>query len=117
MKKEQMQEIIDEQSAKILKLNNDIVNLNNVIVNLNSTRENDMNNAKHEVEDKFYEQWKLMNGAFMKRFIAEMISTGDINFSFNHDWGGNFTMNINMGDECLASVDGEICMERNGLEE
>ena len=46
-----------------------------------------------------------------------MISKGDINFSFNSDWGGNFTMDINMGDECLALVDGEICMERNGLEE
>ena len=117
MKKEQMQEIIDEQSDKISKLNNDIVDLNNNIVNLNSTREKDMNNVKQEVEDKFYEQWKLMNGAFMKRFIAEMISKGDINFSFNCDWGGNFTMDINMGDECLALVDGEICMERNGLEE
>ena len=117
MKKEQMQEIIDEQSAKISKLKNDIVDLNNNIVNLNSTREKDMNNVKQEVEDKFYEQWKLMNGAFMKRFIAEMISKGDINFSFNSDWSGNFTMDINMGDECLASVDGEICMERNGLEE
>ena len=112
-----MQEIIGEQSAKISKLKNDIVDLNNNIVNLNSTREKDMNNVKQEVEDKFYEQWKLMNGAFMKRFIAEMISKGDINFSFNSDWGGNFTMDINMGDECLASVDGEICMERNGLEE
>ena len=65
-----MQEIIDEQSDKISKLNNDIVDLNNNIVNLNSTREKDMNNVKQEVEDKFYEQWKLMNGAFMKRFIA-----------------------------------------------
>ena len=112
-----MQEIIDKQSAKISKLNNDIVNLNVDILNLNSTRENDINNAKHEVEDKFYEQWKLINGAFMKRFIAEMISNGDIDISFNCGWGGDFTMNINMGDECLASVDGEICMERNGLEE
>ena len=112
-----MQEIIDEQSAKISKLNNDIVNLNDSIVNLNSTRENDINNARCEVEDKFYEQWKLMNGVFMKRFIAEMISNRDIDFSFNCGWGGDFTMNINMGDECLASVDGEICMERNGLEE
>lgn len=117
MKKEQMQEIIGEQSAKISKLNNDIMNLNNAIVNLNSTRENDINNVKHEVEDKFYEQWKLMNGVFMKRFIAEMISAGDINFSFDRDWGGNFSMNINMGDECLTTVNGEICTERNGLEE
>lgn len=117
MKKEQMQEIIDEQSAKISKLNNDIINLNDSIVNLNSTRENDIDNAKHEVEDKFYEQWKLMNGVFIKRFISEMISTGDINFSFTSDYGGNFSMNINMGDECLTTVDGEICMERNGLEE
>ena len=61
MKKEQMQEIIDEQSAKISKLNNDIMNLNNAIVNLNSTRENDINNTKREVEDNLYEQWKLMN--------------------------------------------------------
>lgn len=105
-----MQEIIDNQSARISKLNV-------AIANLNFSRENDINNAKYEVEDKFYEQWKLMNGAFMKRFIAEMISEGDIEFSFDCDWGGNFTMNINMGDERLASADGEICMERNGLEE
>lgn len=105
-----MQEIIDNQSARISKLNV-------AIANLNRSRENDINNAKYEVEDKFYEQWKLMNGVFMKRFIAEMISEGDIEFSFDCDWGGNFTMNINMGDEHLASADGEICMERNGLEE
>lgn len=105
-----MQEIIDNQSARISKLNV-------TIANLNLSRENDINNAKYEVEDKFYEQWKLMNGAFMKRFIAEMISNGDIDFSFDCDWGGNFTMKINMGDECLASADGEICMARNGLEE
>ena len=117
MKKEQMQEIIDEQSVKISKLNNDIVNLNVEITNLNSTRENDINNVKNEVEDKFYEQWKLMNGAFMKRFIAEMISNGDIDFSFDGGWGGDFTMNIRMAGRCLTSVDGEICMERNGLEE
>lgn len=117
MKKEQMQEIIDNQAVKISNLNDDIVKLNDDIANLNSIRERDINNAKYEVEDKFYEQWKLMNGTFLKRFIAEMISGGDINFSFDCDWGGNFTMNINMGDECLASVDGEICMERNGLEE
>lgn len=105
-----MQEIIDNQSARISKLNV-------AIANLNFTRKNDINNAKYEVEDKFYKQWKLVNGAFMKRFIAEMISDGDIEFSFDCDWGGSFTMNINMGDECLASADGEICMERNGLEE
>lgn len=110
MKKEQMQEIIDNQSARISKLNV-------TIANLNLSRENDINNAKYEVEDKFYEQWKLMNGAFMKRFIAEMIYEGDIEFSFDCGWDGNFTMKINMGDECLASADGEICMARNGLEE
>ena len=117
MKKEQMQEVIDEQSVEISKLNDDIVKLNAEIVNRNATRENDINDAKREVEDEFYEQWKLMNGTFTKRFIAEMISNGDIDFSFNCDWGGHFTMNIMMEGKCLASVDGNICMERNGLEE
>lgn len=113
MKKEQMQEIIDNQAVKISKLNDDIAKLNDDIANLNSTRESDINNAKYEVEDKFYEQWKLMNGIFIKKFIAEMISNGDIDFSFDPGWGGDFTMNIRMEGKCLASVDGEICMERN----
>ena len=117
MKKEQMQEVIDNQSVKISKLNTDIVKLNADIVNLNSTRENDINNAKHEVEDEFYEQWKLMYGSFIKRFIAEMISNRTINFSFDSGWDGDFIMNIRMEDKCLASVDGNICMERNGIEE
>ena len=105
-----MQEIIDNQSARISKLNV-------AIANLNFSRENDINNAKYEVEDKFYEQWKLMNGAFMKRLIEEMISDGEINFSFDSDYGGYFTMNVNMGDKHLASYSGEICMRHNGLDE
>lgn len=116
MKKEQMQEIIDNQAVKISKLNNDIVKLNDDIANLNSIRERDINNAKYEVEDKFYEQWKLMNGAFLKRFIAEMISNKDIDFSFDSGWRGDFTMNIRMKGKCLASVDGNIWMG-NELEE
>lgn len=112
-----MQEVIDNQTAKISKLNNDIVKLNADIVNLNSTRENDINNAKHEVEDEYYEQWKLMYGAFIKRFIAEMISNRSIDFSFDSGWDGDFIMNIRMEDKCLTSVDGNICIERNTLED
>lgn len=91
-----MQEIIDNQSAKISKLNT-------TIENLNFTKENDINNAKHEVEDKFYEQWKQMNGKFIKRFIAELIQTGELNFSFRDNWIDHFTMTIDMDGDDLAS--------------
>lgn len=110
MKKEQMQEIIDKQSATISKLNH-------TIKDINFTKETEIRNAKYDVEDKFYEQWKQMNGEFIKRFIAEMIRNGDIGFSFDYDYGGYFTMSVNMGKEVLSEYSGEICMGRNGLEE
>lgn len=91
-----MQEIIDNQSARISKLNA-------TIAELNFTKENDIKNAKYEVEDKFYEQWKQMNGKFIKRFIAEMIQTGELNFSFQDNWVDRFTMTIDMDGNELAS--------------
>lgn len=105
-----MQAIIDAQAATI-------ASLKNSLRNLELANKNDVKNAKYEAENKFYEQWKQMNGAFMKRFIEEMISNGEINFSFDSDWGGYFTMNVNMGDKHLASYSGEICMRHNGLDE
>ena len=117
MKKEEMQKIINQQSATISKLNNTISELNNTIRDINFAKEAEIQNTKYDVEDKFYEQWKQMNGEFIKRFIAEMIKNEDIIFSFDCDYGGYFTMSVNMGKEVLSTYSGEICMERNGLEE
>jgi hypothetical protein len=96
MKKEQMQSIIDAQAATI-------ASLKNSLRNLELACKNDVKNAKYEVEDKFYEQWKQMNGKFIKRFIAEMIQTGELNFSFRDNWIDHFTMTIDMDGNDLAS--------------
>jgi hypothetical protein len=110
MKKEQMQVIIDQQSEMIRNLHNDIEEIK-------YTKEKELQDTKTEIEDNLYEQWKVMNSKFMKRFIAEMIQKREIDFDFETGYGGDFRMLILMGDETIGSYYGSINMNHNGLEE
>jgi hypothetical protein len=110
MKKEQMQVIIDQQSEMIRNLHNDIEEIK-------YTKEKELQDTKTEIEDNLYEQWKVMNSKFMKRFIAEMIQKREIDFDFETGYGGDFRMLILMGDEAIGSYYGYINMNRNGLDE
>ena len=105
-----MQVIINQQSEMIR-------NLHNNIEEIKYAKEKELQDTKTEIEDNLYEQWKVMNGKFMKRFITEMINTGDINFSFETGYGGNFEMSILMGNETIGSYFGYINMNHNGLDE
>ena len=105
-----MQVIIDQQSEMIRKLHNNIEEIK-------CAKEKELQDTKTEIEDNLYEQWKVMNGKFMKRFIAEMINKGDIDFSFETGYSGNFRMSILMGDETIGSYFGYINMNHNGLDE
>lgn len=80
-------------------------------------KEKEVQEAKTTVEDEFYEMWKQMNGKFMKRYIEELISNRELTFEFESDYGGYFTMEVSMNGAVLTSAHGEICMNRNGLEE
>lgn len=110
MKKEQMQVIIDQQSEMIRNLHNDIEEIK-------YTKEKELQDTKTEIEDNLYEQWKVMNSKFMKRFIAEMIQKREIDFDFETGYGGDFRMLILMGDETICSYYGYINMNHNGLDE
>jgi hypothetical protein len=110
MKKEQMQVIIDQQSEMIRNLHNDIEEIK-------YTKEKELQDTKTEIEDNLYEQWKVMNSKFMKRFIAEMIQKREIDFDFETGYGGDFRMLILMGDEAIGSYYGYINMNHNGLDE
>ena len=110
MKKEQMQVIINQQSEMIRKLHNDIEEIK-------YTKEKELQDTKTEIEDNLYEQWKVMNGKFMKRFIAEMIQKREIDFDFETGYGGDFRMLILMGNETIGSYYGYINMNHNGLDE
>lgn len=105
-----MQVIIDQQSEMIRNLHNDIEEIK-------YTKEKELQDTKTEIEDNLYEQWKVMNGKFMKRFIAEMIQKREIDFDFETGYCGDFRMLILMGDETIGSYFGSINMNRNGLEE
>jgi hypothetical protein len=110
MKKEQMQVIIDQQSEMIRNLHNDIEEIK-------YTKEKELQDTKTEIEDNLYEQWKVMNSKFMKRFITEMIQKREIDFDFETGYGGDFRMLILMGDETIGSYYGYINMNHNGLDE
>ena len=87
------------------------------IRDLQFLKETEVKNAKTIVEDEFYEQWKQLNDKFMKRYIEELISNGELKFEFESDYGGYFTMEVYMDDKVLTSAYGNICMSHNGLEE
>lgn len=80
-------------------------------------KEKEVQEAKTTVEDEFYEMWKQMNGKFMKRYIEELISNRELTFDFESDYGGYFTMEVSLNGAVLTTAHGEICMNRNGLEE
>lgn len=110
MKKDQMQEIIDHQ-------NKEINSLKNKIKDIEKENINNIELLKSNMENLFYENWKQMNGAFVKRFISEILSNRELYFSFDEDYMGYFTMNVNVDDKKISSYDGQIIMYNNGLEE
>jgi len=77
----------------------------------------EMSKKFSEVERLAYESWKQTNAKYMKRFIADMIRSGELSFSFESDYAGYFTMDVSMGKQTLTSVSGHICTHRNGYEE
>ena len=64
-----------------------------------------------------YEEWEKTNATFLKRYIEKLISSGELNFSFNAGHNGCFDMVVSMGDKVLTSVGGEINMNPNGYDE
>ena len=116
MKKDQMQQVIDNQAIQISNQAKTIADCRQEIKKLEFFRQNERKNAISDMEDKYYEHWKEMNAKFMKRYIEDLIMHDELQFSFKSGYSGHFDMEIHMGDKFLTSVDGDICMRENTLE-
>ena len=113
MKKAELEEAYRELQYRYNKLHSDS---RNEINKLEFFLKQERKNAITDLEDKMYENWKELNGKFMKRYIEELIMHDELQFSFKSGYSGHFDMEIHMGDKCLTSVDGDICMKENTLE-
>lgn len=113
MKKAELEEAYRELQYRYNKLHSDT---RIEIENLKQENKRNIKTQRTDDENKAYEVWKLMNGKFMKRYIEELIMQDELQFSFKSGYSGHFDMEIRMGDKCLTSVDGYICMKENTLE-
>lgn len=113
MKKAELEEAYQELQYRYNKLHSDS---RNEINKLEFFLKQERKNAINDLEDQMYEKWKELNGKFMKRYIEELIMHDELQFSFKSGYSGHFDMEIHMGDKCLTSVDGDICMKENTLE-
>lgn len=52
----------------------------------------------------------------MKRFFNEYIKES-LSVEIETEWGGSFTINLQLNGKTFNSEYGSICMARNGLEE
>lgn len=113
MKKAELEEAYRELQYRYNKLHSDTrIEINKLEFFLKQERKN----AITDLEDKMYENWKELNGKFIKRYIEELIMQDELQFSFKSGYSGHFDMEIHMGDKRLTSVDGDICMKENTLE-
>lgn len=112
MKKTELEEAYRELQYRYYKLDSDT---RIEIENLKRDKAN-LKKQQTDAEDKAYDDWKMMNGKFMKRYIEELIMNDELQFSFKSGYRGHFDMEIHMGDKFLTSVDGDICMKENTLE-
>lgn len=117
MKKDQMQQVIDDQVKQIHQQAKTIADYVREIQKLEYFVQVERKNAISDIEDKYYEHWKEMNAKFMKRYIEELIMQDELTFEFDSDYDGYFTMKVRMNDKYLNEFSGQINMNRNGLEE
>lgn len=117
MKKDQMQQVIDDQAIQISRQAKQIADCKEEIKKLEFFNKIERKNAISDIEDKYYEHWKAMNAKFMRRYIEELIMHDRLTFEFESDYDGHFTMEVRMDDKHLNEFSGQINMNRNGLEE
>ena len=117
MKKDQMQQVIDDQALQISRQAKQIADCKEEIKKLEFSNQIERRNVINDIEDKYYEHWKEMNAKFMQRYIEELIMYDKLTFKFDSDYDGYFTMEVRMGDKYLNGFSGRISMSRNGLEE
>lgn len=117
MKKDQMQQVIDDQVKQIQQQAKTIADYVREIQKLEFFVKVERKNAITDMEDKYYEHWKEMNAKYMKRYIEELIMHDRLTFGFESDYDGHFTMEVRMDDKHLNEFSGQINMSRNSLEE
>lgn len=64
------------------------------------------------IERNLYGNWKAMNAKFVKMYIKEMLSKGALTIDAETSEGGYFDIVVKFDGECIASTDGQICMDR-----
>lgn len=117
MKKDKMQQVIDDQVKQIHQQAKTIADYIEEIKKLEFFVKIERKNAISDIEDKYYEHWKEMNAKFMQRYIEELIMHDKLTVDFESDYGGYFTMKVCMDGKHLNEFSGQINMNRNSLEE
>ena len=117
MKKEEMQQVIDDQVQQIQQQAKTIADYIKEIQKLEFFVQVERKNAISDIEDKYYEHWKELNAKYMKRYLEELIMHDKLTVDFESDYGGYFTMAVNMDGKHLNEFSGQINMNRNSLEE
>ena len=117
MKKDQMQQVIDDQAKQITSQAKTIADYIREIQKLEYFVKIERKNAISDIEDKYYEHWKELNAKFMNRYIEELVMHDKLTVDFESDYGGYFTMKVSLDGKHLNEFSGQINMNRNGLEE
>ena len=64
------------------------------------------------IERNLYGNWKAMNAKFVKMYIKEMLDKGILTIDAKTSEGGYFNIDVMFDGQCIASTDGQICMDR-----
>lgn len=117
MTKAQLQELLDQRDKEISLSYEQIRKYRKEIENLEELRQSEKKQAIVDTENHMYEQWKALNGKFLKRYISELFQSYQLSFDFESEYNGYFDMNVLMDGEKLSEYSGQISMGYNGLEE
>lgn len=105
MKKAQLEEEVRVLNDRIRKMEEDRKAL------LKKTEEA-LSDQLSTIERNLYDNWKNMNAKFVKMYIKEMFDKGALTIDTKTYEGGYFDIYVEFDGECIASTNGQICMDR-----
>jgi hypothetical protein len=117
MTKVQLQELLDQRDKELSLSYEQIRKYREEIENLEKLRQSDKKQAIVDTENHMYEQWKTLNGKFLKRYISELFQSHQLSFDFESEYNGYFDMNVLMDGKKLSEYSGQISMGYDGLQE
>ena len=95
MKKEQMQQVIDEQQTRIQSLYESLKNQKD-------NYEEIIKKMSEEKEEQDYQNWKQLNGKFMERFMFEYLSE-KMHVNVDMDESNYLDMSLSIDETVISS--------------